>query len=507
MATKRIAALFGILLLVFVSGCGNKSDEENQKRVTAAIATLPGKVSAEKVEVDGDKLVISGLKGEFVLEEGKAPMQVAIEEIACEGVDFEASKTPGVKTFASKVTVKGYVGTYKDDIILNMQDKLSVDATGRTGEMILTDVSGDLNSLVKLMDEKAPGNKFMQTFAEVRFATWEVNDYNASMNFGKMPFNVSIKHSTARDCSMLTLNEGVLEDIKATIGQGNTVTAASSTIKSMKIPNFYGIVGAKGVVNSDKAEDVEANLKVLKDLLNDAPMLIEDFVVNDVKFNFADGKAFSAEKLSWSMNFSPTAFSLNQSTEKLEIPVAMYRDLGAEGATLAKLYGKPLSLSFGLEGNAAPNNEGVFIHLKSVRLSENNLGGFDLALDLSSPKANEDFSFVPGDPVKLFLEYFGLNLQDKGLIDLVLALQNPMGATPEAIKPLKEVYVNMLRAATVKYDNLQPLVEGIASLVEKSGSLKVNFDPDQPLSFDDLREDNIVNLKPIEVEYAPPAEK
>ncbi len=482
-------------MLAFAAGCGNKADEENQKRVKAAIASLPGKVSVEKVKVDGDKLVISGFKGEFPFQDSK-PLQINIDEIACEGVDFDASKTPGVKPFASKITVKGYTSSVKD---------ANMEAKGAAAESIFVDGEGDLNALVKLLDEKAPADKLVQAAAGIKFASAETNDYRATIKADVLDILVTLKHSDVKEMSLLSFSDATMEDLRVSEKGKEIASIESGSIKLMSVPNMLTLFSdIEGL--DDPAKTQENNEKVLKAFrasLQEDPLEIQGLVLNKIKFALSPEKAFSVEKVGMDLKFAVDEFSLTKTVENLEVPVAAYRAWGPEGALLEKAYGKPLSISFTLDGNSVPDDEGVFIHLKSLALTENNLGGVNLKLDLSSPKANKDWVFAPENPADLFLDYAGATLQDKGLIDLVLALQTQQ--SPEAVKTMKVMYASLLQAGTAQYPNLAELTEGLISLLNKSGTLAVEFDPEDSLKIMGLSAEDIPNIKPLEVKYTPPA--
>lgn len=495
MTARRIAVFFCLLTLAFMAGCGNKADEENQKRVTAAIATLPGKVTVEKVEVDGDKLVITGLKAEFPFQVDK-PLLISMDEIVCEGVDFDASKTPGVKPFVSKITIKGYTSYTKDAVL---------DAKGTAAETIFTDGEGDLNALVKLLDEKASAEKLVQAAAGVKFASVETNDYQASAKVDTLDILVTMKHSSVKEVSLLSFSDMTMEDLRVSEKGKQIASIENGSVKLMNVPDVLTLFSdLEGLDDPAKAkENREKIMKAFRAALQDNPMEIQGVVLNKIKVAISPEESLTVEKMGMDFKFAVDEFSITNTVDNLEVPVAAYRAWGPEGALLEKSYGKPLSFSFAFDGNSVPNDEGVFIHLKSLALNENNLGGMNLKLDLSSPKANTEWSFAPENPDDLFLDYSEATLQDKGLIDLVLALQTKQ--SPEAVKTMKTMYASLLQAGTAQYPNLAELTEGLISLLTKSGTLKVEFNPEDPLKIMGLSAEDIPNIKPIVVEYTPPA--
>lgn len=454
--------------------------------------------TAVKVSICDKSVTITGLKGRAPYMMGSS-VAIEMESAVMTGANLDAYESKGVVPLADSLNVKNLVFHTQTTPYPSAS---VVDQEVRFASLSLTKIRGNAYELVEsgkktqdLADPQAL-TRAMRAANSLQAESATLLGYEQSVKTAELPepLIVTTNSMRSKDFGMLDCGPSTWANVAIHAGKQELLTIASMSVQRMSIPDVFtpAVIAATPPKPGQEAKQAtEAPLPAMLAEMEKKPLVLNGFSMSDISCQLPE--PVTLKNLSLDMELSPEKLLLKSSFAGLTLPLSAYLTLGDdEIAQLARLYGKPLLLSGGIDLLGTQKNGQGELRLKNTGLTEQELGSctLDLSLLVNAPEADTLQKLLESTP-DWWLKSGQLTVVDKKILELVFtALYQQMHAAnalpADDIKDAAGLRASAVQSLKKEAEgeadpDAKAILDGTAKLIQQPGSLVISLNPEKPM--------------------------
>lgn len=501
--SKKSPAKLIILAVVIIAAVGGyigmtQWEKDQANRIEANIKAAGGSVASVKVSFFGKSAALSNLKYSWSIP-NLVDMTLEAESMTMAGFNVDALNAKGVVPLADTITMSNV----KSDIVqaampgVEMQAvKQSITFKSATVVGLRGDFAGMKAEFEKVMATKTvnPADLPLIVAAAKTLHADSISavEYVSRVDMGlPTPMTSSIGSYEVKDFNLLACGPATWKDFKVSAMNMDIIKIGGMTMQRVVIPDVFTPLATLSLPDGKPVDDMDDKFGMLMlDALKKEPLVIKGFSMSDMFVQALGPEALTLKNLSLDLELSGDKLAVKKSFADLVIPPAYYKNADEAGALLAMAYGKPLNLSGRLDFTGSRNNDRLDCRLADGGLSEKEFGAVKLDGDFfaSVPGADSLEKILKASPEWL-LTKANLSLEDKKVAEYAFAAQYEMvkqfGGDQSPFKSVDDVRANAVQqlqtqAAMAPNADSKAIIEGLAKLVQQSGTLVISLNPATP---------------------------
>ncbi|MDL2207900.1 hypothetical protein LJB82_04180 [Desulfovibrio sp. OttesenSCG-928-M16] len=502
---KKIAAILVMLALV----CGiavyvavvPKLKAEREAEVAAFLASLPGEVKAGGITVEllPGNIILRDITGRFVGPDNSS-LEFSAPEFTVMGLTQDLPEQGGPVKLAHSIAASGLTLTLAHKFGESDAPGALVREELQVAGFIMRDVVGDGALLLDCLRPDVSLTQRLRAAAGFSAASFQVTGYSKNIMLplvGQVHFKA--KNLTLRDLRLFGIGKGIWEGLSAGIQDKELLSLARISVDGLSLPDFSG-----PLLELEQNPEVDFKTGILA-ALEKEPISLSNLELIDLKLDLFSGERLTAKRLYFDVQGALNKTHLRHATEALSIPSGLLAFFGEDGSNFAKVYGKELLLDAQADLSASHTGGKGEIEVTQCALQAADLASLTIE-GLLLYEGEGEAEYFDSD-LKLALKRGALLLTEKNLVEYALRASMP-GSEQLDAQQLEVMRRHLADSVRIDAQNSigeggQRILEGLAQLVEKPGSLRVVCAPAEALWFDDA--DMLNKLKP-EVEFVPAAQ-
>lgn len=482
-----LAALAAFLYFLFLP----RLEAEQAGQVAAFIDSLPGNLKAEAVEVNylRREVTVRGLKGSTRYLDG-SDMHVNVELLLLSGLNPDLGASAGVADVADKLVVRN--GTVRTVTSAAGLDR-PVRQTVVMEQAELLGLRGDAAEAGRRYLRAAPATEIFAALSTFSIASVTAQGYTNSLESELGLLRVQLRSVSSLDVTPLTIGRSVWNGFSVS---GNGVEQASIqriALERMHMPDLI-----TPLLELEAGADEEAVATSVLTKLRGDFLEIKGLELHQAEINVSGRNPVLLEqgRFDFSLSGGDTML-LRTEIDNLEISPEAFRDLARdmsmETRRFAAYYQQPLRLRGRLDCSLQPDGDRVSLRLQEGALEDAALGAFRAELEMSMAERGLDPMRLLGDDAEILLHKAEVRLEDRALLDTFMAAeiqaiqQFGLAAGEDAPTPahLRAATAEELRlsAADEPRSDFKKILEGLADLLERPGSLVIRLQSSEPVPF------------------------
>lgn len=492
--------VLAVTILVVAGAYFSISRWENDKAAKVmAYLKDQGEVESATIKVGffDKSVVITGFKGNCPYVAG-ATATVSVGSISLAGVNFDAMDAPGVFPLADSLAITDFAMSIaypaRNDTPAIKQDVTIASA-------VLTKVRGDARLLEEMgrktqdLNDPAVLSRYFAATASLRSETASMSKYVVSMEMGlPSPLIARLESFQGRDFGLLACGPSTWTKVSLNFLGQDMFTAATMSLERMSLPDIFTPIYASKALG-DPVKEGEAVLQGFADVLAKEPFVMRGVIMNDVAVNLPLSEPITLKSARLDLELGGGKCVFKQNIEDLALPLSVYRNFGEDGGRLAMVYGQPLHLHAGADTLIEWKDGGLVFEGKNHTLSEPALGGItmDYSLILRAPGADGLLDLLQSLSPEFLLKSGRVVFEDKNVLALAFkylyeegkrgAIIVPDEQSPEALRAEAARQCRNEAGEAINPDK-KAILQGVAQLLERSGVLTIELNPDEPMPLD-----------------------
>ena len=429
--TRTVVVLFALCLPLFCTGCFDdpQKDAANKQKVEKLLAHLPEGWKAE-IEVKGDTLVIRNFSAEWHKapkgEPSSETLALNFDELRAEGVDFTAADTPGAKSPAKKVTLKNLrsrldstAGSQGDAVVISYAlDLLEVrNPEGNlAGFMAVVEGTAEPQSLFDTLDAWKVGPlRAENALMDISYSYFGVTSKLQRMSFASASF-LGCRDYKAEKLSVMSLGVEVF-------------ALDSQTCRLVALPNIAAFFNKTKRFQEQKRQSnatdpslpEDRDKKLFADFLRAEPLRVEGLTTAGMRIRPMSTDSIQVAETSFDCFMSPDSFKVDLMGKGISLPTEVLAKI-APPSEWGLHPGEALLVEQGVHMELKPQGPGgIGVHSGYLRLPGR--GGVEASLNMSFPRADQDFPALPDSGEHFFVDGGRLLVEDIGGVEKFLAVR------------------------------------------------------------------------------------